>query len=169
MSNLIETHEIESESVSGLLDRIGDYLKEISQYNDAKSLYIQALKIRRNVFGRTHLQIATSYSKLGFLRYLERNFSRAEKFYQKALSIRQEVPNPDPLDIASNLKNLADLYKLYTKSSRHIEAESLYKQALEIRIDLLGDSHPEVAEIKNSLGHLYRLEGLKFKEAQESS
>ncbi len=51
---------------------------------------------------------------------------------------------------------LNNLAKLYSKQGRNLEAEALYKHALEILEKTLDPEHPEVRAIRHNLEHLRR-------------
>nr|NCR96576.1 tetratricopeptide repeat protein [Microcystis aeruginosa L311-01] len=48
---------------------------------------------------------------------------------------------------------------------RYTEAEPLYLEALDLRKQLLGDNHPDVAQSLNNLAYLYQSQG-RYKEAE---
>ena len=52
-----------------------------------------------------------------------------------------------------------DWVDLYRRQGRYAEAEPLYLQALQIREQLLGPEHPDVATSLNGLANLYRNQG----------
>jgi tetratricopeptide (TPR) repeat protein len=64
--------------------------------------------------------------------------------------------------VADSLNNLALSYK---SQGRYEEAEPYYQQALEMRRELLGHRHPDVAQSLNNLGALRYQQG-RLKEAQ---
>ncbi|WP_287699514.1 CHAT domain-containing protein, partial [Microcystis sp. M165S2] len=63
---------------------------------------------------------------------------------------------------AASLNNLAELYR---SQGRYSEAEPLYKQALAIIKQQLGDNHPDTAASLNNLAELYRVQG-RYSEAE---
>jgi tetratricopeptide (TPR) repeat protein len=64
--------------------------------------------------------------------------------------------------VAGSLNNLAYLYQ---SQGRYDEAEPLYRQALELRRELLGERHPQVATSLNNLAGLYESQG-RYDEAE---
>ena len=64
--------------------------------------------------------------------------------------------------MATSLNNLA---ALYYSQGRYEEAEPLYLEALDLRKQLLGDNHPDVAQSLNNLAYLYQSQG-RYTEAE---
>ncbi len=89
-------------------------------------------------------------------------FSEAEPIYQQALAIDEASLGKDRPDVATDLNNLAALYKATNRLS---EAEPLYKRALEIWEKSLGKEHPQVAAGLNNLAQLYQATN-RLKEAE---
>jgi tetratricopeptide (TPR) repeat protein len=54
---------------------------------------------------------------------------------------------------------------LYYSQGRYPEAEPLYLEALDLRKQLLGDNHPDVAQSLNNLAYLYQSQG-RYPEAE---
>ena len=56
-------------------------------------------------------------------------------------------------------KSINNLAVLYNNQGKYSKAEILYKQALELRKNLLGEDHPDIAESLNNLAYLYHTQG----------
>ena len=65
----------------------------------------------------------------------------------RALTIREEVLEPQHLHIAGSLLTLATIY---IDENRYIDAEPLLQRALTIREQNLGPEHPEVVKAMES-------------------
>ncbi|MGC8645901.1 MAG: tetratricopeptide repeat protein, partial [Thermoplasmata archaeon] len=74
----------------------------------------------------------------------------------------KNILDENDLRLAAYKANLAELYR---KQGKYPEAETLYKEALEIRIRSLGSNHPDVANTKNNLALLYYNQG-RYSEAE---
>jgi len=72
---------------------------------------------------------------------------------ERALAISEAQLGPDHLSTATNLNNLAELYR---SMGRYEEAEPLYQRALAIREAQLGPNHPSTAISFNNLAALYQ-------------
>ena len=79
--------------------------------------------------------LAATYRSQG--KYVE-----AERLYQRALGIREQVLGTDHRDVAETLNNLAIVYHAQGK---YTDAERLHQRALAIRERALGANHPDVA------------------------
>ncbi len=66
---LIRQYQILLPEAADLLDRTGTYLRERALYTPAESLYQQALRIREQMVGHEHPDVATSLSGLASLYY----------------------------------------------------------------------------------------------------
>ncbi|CUR34002.1 Tetratricopeptide TPR_2 (fragment) [Planktothrix tepida PCC 9214] len=86
--------------------------------------------------------------------YQQGLFTKAITLAKQALQLAMQIL--DNTHIANCLNNLAVLYEL---QGHYSEAESLYQQALEIRLRLFKGDHPDVATSLNNLAHLYQSQG----------
>ena len=159
---LVDSHHLQFEAVSDLLDKAASYLRERGQYAEAKPLFQKALTLRRHLFGETHLDVATSLSNLASLHKDQRQYSEAESLYRQSLEMRQLLSGEENLDIATSWNDLAIVLKARDK---YKEAELLHLRALETRRKLLGNDHLDVAESLNNLGVVYVAQG-RYEEAK---
>lgn len=88
------------------------------------------------------------------------DYAQAISITQHSLKWREANVGTDHPDTASNLNNLALLFKLQGFYAR---AESLYQRALTILEKRLGLDHPDTALALNNLAVLYRDQGLYSK------
>ena len=86
---------------------------------------------------------------------------QAETLYNDAISIQEEILEPDHPDLARSLNGLA---LLYVAQGRDTDAEPLYKRALAIR-KASGSSPREVAQSLHNLAGLYFSQG-RYSEAE---
>ena len=70
-----------------------------------------------------------------------------------ALAIDEKALGPDHPDVATDLNNLAFLYKT---QGRYAQAEPLYDRAMAIREEALGPTHPDMSQSLENLAALYR-------------
>ena len=78
------------------------------------------------------------------------------------MRINEKALGPDHPDVAIDLNNLAELYRVQDK---YAEAEPLYQRALHIDENALGADHPEIGAALDNLATLYDDEG-KYIEAE---
>ncbi|MEM7479837.1 MAG: serine/threonine-protein kinase [Acidobacteriota bacterium] len=83
-------------------------------------------------------------------------YAESEVQLQEALTLRREVPDTDPADLATSLNELA---VLYDQTGAFDQAVPLFEEALVLRREVLGEEHPKVAETLNDLGALHYRRG----------
>ena len=143
------------------LDNLAGIYKSQGKYEQAESLYLQALILRRKLLGEEHLHVANSLNNLAGLYYSQGRYEEAESLYLQALELARKLLGEEHLHVATCLNNLAGLY---SSQGRYEEAETLLISALKLSRKLLGEKHPDVATSLNNLAEVYRLEG-RYEEA----
>jgi serine/threonine-protein kinase len=78
-------------------------------------------------------------------------FERARASLTEAVRLHQESPRREPLALAESRFQLAEALR---RLQDFAAAEPLYRQALDARREVLGERHPEVAEVLAGLGEL---------------
>ena len=137
-------------------------LKEQGKYSEAISLAQEALRIRQEVLGEEHPDVANSLNNLALLYQLMGRYQQAEPLYNQALEMDRRLLGEEHPDVAETLNNLALLYYFM---GRYSEAEPLLNQGLEMRRRLLGKEHPDLAESLNYLALLYQSMG-RYEQAE---
>ena len=137
-------------------------LYQQGKYSEAIPLAQDALRIRQQVLGEEHPDIATSLNDLGLLYDAMGRYEQAEPKLTQALEMRRRLLGNEHLDVALSLNNLAGLYY---SMGKYEDAEPLYKQALEMRRRLLRDEHLDVALSLNNLAGLYYVMG-RYEDAE---
>jgi len=134
----------------------GNLYKNMSNFNKAEDFYLKCLKIRQNLFGENHPDVALSFNNLGLLYYNSGDFSKTEEFYGKSLKIYQNLYGENHSDVATSFNNLG----LFYKNAGHLNiAEEFYLKSLKIRLNLFGENHADVALSLNNLGALHENRG----------
>lgn len=85
--------------------------------------------------------------------YQARKYGEAIPLAEKVLAILEKSLGANNANVATQLINLGDLYRLQNRFS---DAEKAYERGLAIRQNILGSNHPDVAEALSSLASLYR-------------
>ena len=119
------------------------------EWERAEPLYEKA-------YGREHRDRATVLNNLGRLYHAQDLYSKAEPFYQEALTIDTKVLPPNHAGIATDLNSLGVLYFAPTQWRK---AEQMHLKVLEIRRKSLPSVHPEVATSPYNLDRLYEEQG----------
>ena len=101
--------------------------------------------------GREDERAATLSNALG--RHLEimADYEAARSYFERALTIRQQVLGPEHPDTATSLNNLGDLLEA---TGDLAAARPYFEQALAIREKVLGPEHIDTATSLNNLGDL---------------
>ena len=108
--------EYESVQAADAFHPLGVYLLERGQYALADPLLRQALKLRQNLLGEEHEDIANSFDGLGQLNYYQGGYGKAEPLFQEALALRKRLLGEAHPAVATSLNNLAALYRAYLRS-----------------------------------------------------
>jgi tetratricopeptide (TPR) repeat protein len=130
------------EIAAALRDTIGTVYESLGRFADALPHLRAALKIRRELLGDSHPDVAASLNNLGRLLYEMRDFEDAEPLLREALEIRRVVLGSEHPQVAIVLNNLASLLRAMEE---YDEAATMYLEALEINQNAYGFDHPAVA------------------------
>ena len=128
------------------------------RYDEAEPYFRKALEMNQELFGIAHLEVASNLNNLGDLCRLQGRYEESESLLLNAL----EIWNNEPLDdkhltrVATGLNNLATLY--YSQG-RYSKAKPLFEEALNMREQLLGAEHPDVAQSRKALANLCNTQG----------
>ena len=124
-------------------------------YFQHKGSYAVALRLAQDAekqalaeVGEADTAYANTVEKLGVIWMLNADYTSANKWLQKALTLRQTTPSPDSLLYASTISQLGILYKW---QGSYAASRVAHQQALRIRERALGHHHPLVA---SSLFHI---------------
>jgi tetratricopeptide (TPR) repeat protein len=150
-SDLIDRWELLFTEAASLLNRMGGYLRQRGEYEQAEPLYQRALALRERMLGPEHTDTATSLNDLAVLYYSQGKYEQAEPLYQRALAIDEKAYGSDHPDVATDLSNLAFLYK---NQGKYEQAEPLYQRALAICERVLGSDHPSTVTIRENYASL---------------
>jgi serine/threonine-protein kinase len=123
------------------------------QRQEALRLYRQALAAKRRAFNSDHPTLAVTLTSLAIaLMQSAEQLQESEELFQEAIAIAERRANGRPsLLLASFLNSLADNYR---RQGRYEESKQLHREALGMRIELLGEIDPAVAGSHNNLGLL---------------
>jgi tetratricopeptide (TPR) repeat protein len=159
---LMELEQMSLSEVADLLTKMGGYLLERGQYQEAEDPLRQALMLRERNLGSDHLDTAQSLSVLGGLYYVQGKYKQAEPLCGRALAIWEKQLGPGHPNTATGLNNLAALYHAQGK---YEQVEPLYQRALAVCEKQLGPEHPDVATGLYNLSEFYRAQG-KYEQAE---
>ncbi|HEV2664688.1 MAG TPA: tetratricopeptide repeat protein, partial [Blastocatellia bacterium] len=114
--------------------------------------YAQAAIKDAEGFGAQDPRLATSLHNAGELYTRLERYDEAERFLQRALSIREKT-----LENAETARTICAMARLNHGRGNRDKAERLYRQSLAIREKVLGRDHPDVAESLSGLAGVLSL------------
>ena len=120
-------------------------------YNETILLAQEALRIREEVLGSEHPDVATSLNNLASLLRSQARYAEAEPLYRRALAIQEQALGPDHPDTAGSLNNLSSL--LYVQGN-YAATQPLIERTLRVHEQVLGPEHPLVGASLSNLAAL---------------
>lgn len=108
-------------------------------------------------------EIMRAQSRLGLLELSNGNFSGAEEWMKKAVSLAESDPNVRQLDLALRMDQLGDAYVLLAGSMKggskyYADAENMYFRAMQLRLtSVKSKTHPALAQSHQRIGIMYYL------------
>ncbi|MBF2064985.1 MAG: tetratricopeptide repeat protein [Calothrix sp. C42_A2020_038] len=133
-----------------LFSLIGRFYQAQGLYAIAEFWYQQCLSVVEKRLGNKHQDFAISLHNLAKIYFLQERYIQAEPLLLQALEfwcLEQENLNAA---ISYSL-----LGETYYAQQRYEQAEPLLQKALEIRLNILGEDHPDIATSLNNLAGLY--------------
>ncbi len=124
-------------------------LNEQGRFEQALPLAEEALRIREQVLGPTHLDVAASLNTLGLILHQLLRLELAERHMNRALTIRERARGPIDPDVAENLTNKA---RIMYAGGNFVEAQRVLEKARDTYEKTLGVSHPDYAVSLTHLG-----------------
>lgn len=136
---------------------------ENTDYADALKSYQAALKIRQELLGEDHMDVARCYSHVGVMYEKLKDYPNALTCHQKTLAICRKVLGEEHAETAVAYNNVGVASLLLGKQA---EAETNFQAALKIRLKIAGEEHAGTAVCYDHLGMTYLAKG-DFKKAHE--
>jgi tetratricopeptide (TPR) repeat protein len=118
-------------------------------YEGAESLLRSVIDIQQHASESETLDLARSLDHLGLTLSILARHDEAEPLLREALAMRRRlIPRGIHPDIDDSLNNLAVF--LY-EGGKYEESEELFRESLDINLQLLGEQHPDIAISLNNL------------------
>ena len=128
-------------------------------------MFLQAFDVAEKAYGPESRQVGVMADNIAGLFRSQRQFDKAEPFYQRAVHILEKTLGPDHPDTALALQNYAILLN---EMGQHEKAEANIRRALGITERLYGPNHENVAAALNTLALQY-IEQNRWPEALEAA
>lgn len=122
--------------------RQGDYVGALKCFEDA-------LAVRTQIYGDTHIDVANSYNNIGIALLKLNRLDEAVGNLQKALEIRRKTENLT--EVAATLHNLGNVFQ---QQGNFATAIQYFLESRDLQEDTLGN-HIEVARACVAIGHTY--------------
>jgi len=152
---LAHAQPADSAAVAREVDSLIQLSRELTgrrEFEKALEVNEVAEKVALGRFGRESAAYGSCCNNHGRVLYQKEDYAEVEKWYLKAISIREKVLGNEHPDYARSLNSLGILYKVM---GNYEKAEQLYLEAKTIREKVLGKEHPEYGHSLNNLGNLY--------------
>ena len=117
--------------------------------------------MQRELFGPTSLEVAPTLMSQGALALLRGDSAAAERLFDQSLQIYRSHGQERTTSATSVMNELANLYSI---SGRQDRAATLYRAALDIDRQALGNDHPQVGHHLHNLAVTLQAQG-KLEEA----
>lgn len=121
-------------------------------YDKAMKYNNIALKLRIEIFGENHIQVADCYNNIGTNYYYKNDFEKAFDFFQKAIEIQRKNLGENSIYVAKSYNNLGIVcYEI----GNYDKALGFYLKAVNIKKIILGESTPEIALGYNNIAEVF--------------
>lgn len=140
-----------TERAADLCHELGDHLLELESFADAERYLSLAIQIREHERGKSHVTLAPSLHRLGWLYDAQGDSVRAVPYHRRGLALREVADGEYAQATAESLNYVGTVLHAV---GAFTEAAQLYARALRVREQLLGEQHPETAQSLNNLGLL---------------
>jgi len=143
------------------LNNLALLYRSLGSYEKAEPLLRRALRIRTEKLGPDHSFTLKTESDLGLVYHDLHDDAEAEPLLVRVAAMQRKIIGPSP-DTARSIFHLACFYD---ETGRLAEAEPLHEEALRMRLQILGEKHPETAGSYGFLGRHFHLLG-DFRQAR---
>jgi tetratricopeptide (TPR) repeat protein len=140
-----------------ILNNLAVLLQARGRHQEAEPLLRDAVKESRATMGIDHPDTLTSLDNLGMLLQAMGKAKEAESLIRECLQSREAALGPSHPNTLVSLNNLAVLLEGASKkddpsaTSKHAEAEKLYRRALEGSQLIMGKAHPDTLQCMENL------------------
>jgi CHAT domain-containing protein/Tfp pilus assembly protein PilF len=138
---------VNSQEFVFVLNNLGAVYQSQGKFTDAEKVRKHVLTVYEGLRGPDHPDVGDAIGKLANLYQVMGRYADAEPLFRRTLAI-QERPGTDQLAASRTYNNLGIMQFAI---GRHSDAEVSFKRALTIQEQVLGPSHPMVAEVLQNL------------------
>lgn len=138
--------------IANLYDGLGHAYNSLGNFNKAKTMFEISLKIRLDIFGDNHSNVATSYINISSILIQQAKYEMAQSMLRKSMRISLNLFGNFHSQIAEIYNNIGILY--WCQGEYHLAGIKL-ENALAIRSELFGYYHISVAASFYSIARVY--------------
>ncbi len=142
----------EDEAFAYLLSSLGKYYRLTGDLAQAETYYLNCIRIRENIFGKTHESCALATQDAAIVFIEKGEYETAKKLLEQAKTILAQTIGTQNTDYTNCITNLSGLNR-YTGNFE--QAEQLGLEALSIAAAILGKTHPDYSIHLENLANLY--------------
>ncbi|MEN1728983.1 MAG: protein kinase [Pseudomonadota bacterium] len=143
--------------------RLADLLRERSAYADAVDYYRSALETLRSLDRFDNDDEIVLLNGLGVSLVRTNDTEGAERAFQRALALVQELPETDDAALAARqnhrLNLQSGLTSLYAAQGRYAEAATATRDVLAVLSSILPETHPNIAILHTNLSVMLAAQG----------
>jgi tetratricopeptide (TPR) repeat protein len=141
LQSRIRIHGPRHPAVAAALRELGDALCDRGDLAQCEARLTAALDMQRDLLGADSLELVPTLTAQAKLAQLRGNLETAERLYDQSLAMYRAHGKERTTDATSVMNELAGLYSY---SGRHDRAATLYRAALDIDRQALGNDHPQI-------------------------
>ena len=134
----------------------GKNCRALHDYRKAFENYFAAHRLKIEIFGGDHPQVAETLNDLGNLSFEEKKFDQALEYYSQALKIAEKRLGAKHPQTAKIYNNMGIVFRNQKRYDRALE---YYRKSLDSKTALLGPDHPELAQTYNNIAIVHQLGG----------
>ncbi len=138
------------------LNSLGSVYRNAGTYVEAKDLYDRACRVRENLLGSYHPDVASCLNNIATVLAATGVYAEAREQYERALTITEQAQGLNHPDVTPMLNNLAGVHEAL---GAHKMALALHKRALAIKESALDANHPSLAPSLINLAKMQRVTG----------
>jgi tetratricopeptide (TPR) repeat protein len=152
----IQRRSSQDPGISNTLSLIGVLYYQMHSNGKALSVYQEALRIRRDMHGDDHLDVASTINSIGLVLFKMDLHEYALQSFQEGARIRRKCLGPDHRDVATVYYNIGTVY---LETGDDDEALTYYRETLRIERIALGVNHSDVAFTMQHIAHVHQKRG----------
>jgi tetratricopeptide (TPR) repeat protein len=153
---LVQRWDMQTIEAAGVMEELGAHYQLAGDYAESRRLLVQALRLRKQLQGSSHIDTAATRMHLAELSLALGHYTRAETLARAALHSQQAQLPPTDARVAHAMSLLG---RICTERGRYAVAEALVRQALDLQTSSLGEQHPLVAETLGLLAEVAFMRG----------